>query len=34
MMMNMMMNKIKIFIWWCRNHPEIVWRKFKSKFKI
>jgi hypothetical protein len=28
------MKKIRIFIWWVWNYPEIVWLKFKSLFKI
>ena len=27
------MKKIYIFFWWLWNYPEIVWMKFKSKFK-
>ena len=27
------MKKIYIFFWWVWNFPEIVWLKFKSKFK-
>ena len=27
------MKKIYIFFWWVWNFPEIVWMKFKSKFK-
>ena len=27
------MKKIYVFFWWLWNCPEIVWMKFKSKFK-
>ena len=27
------MSKIKNFIWWIKNHPNVVWLKFKSYFK-
>ena len=27
------MRKFYIFFWWLWNYPEIVWMKFKSKFK-
>ena len=28
-----MMSKIRNFIWWCGNHPNIVWLKLKSYLK-
>ena len=27
------MSKIRNFIWWCRNYPEIVLLKFKTLLK-
>jgi len=27
------MSKVRNFIWWCGNHPNIVWLKLKSYLK-